>query len=255
MTNPWPNPSISALCDEHGLVEAERRRGDYELQGGLVEDVLAYVCPDCGRVLAVPHISAGRVFAARMAEVASRPRDFRVPKEAKDLALGVHAVLGIPASGDPYSLPIHLGLGVVRPRQDVEEGWTVLDKLRASERARPCLTDEVAARISRLRERWDVNSDAAVVRRLVAVAWYAAQHGLSVPSPAATAGTTSTGCQFDEVPDWQELPKAVSSYHTVKMYTALVGRHAKSASVSKERVAHTSPKVLGAFIVPLEKSA
>jgi len=144
------------------------------LEGVKVPGVLVETCGQCARPVSWPKQSAGRVFAASTrARQATKVHEFRVPPEAVDLALGVHAALGIVPKGDVFSLAIQLGLSVAGAADKPEAAWMLLETsgLEATCRARPVLSEETARRLHGLQVAWGCQSEAAVVRRLVSAAW------------------------------------------------------------------------------------
>lgn len=146
--------------------------------GVLVEDALAYVCPECDSVCAFPQQSAGRVFFAEM-DRDRQPTEFRVSKDAEDMALAVHAHFGVVPAGDPFALPVQLALRLVGNQPEPAAEWKVLDGLPADARARPYFPQATLARIDALRDQWQGESRASIFRWLIAAAWQASLTGLA----------------------------------------------------------------------------
>jgi hypothetical protein len=161
------------FCPQCGLTAATLIRRNFNYEGHKVKDALVVQCDSCNKIIGWPGQSGGRIFAAEVKKkIETSILELRMPKEAVDLALLVHAALGIVPKGDPFALPIQLGLHVIGDAQKIAPTWDVLleDSLRATERARPVLTEETRTRITGLQKHWDcTKSD--VVRRLIAAAW------------------------------------------------------------------------------------
>ena len=177
IAGPWPRQRIKAVCGYCGIAEANLRRLKGALLSGvLVKNALAYVCSTCDGLVSVPHITSGRVFAETARDL-FKIREFRMPVEAEDLALAVHAGLGLPPTGDVYAVPICLGLRLAGSRPRPDPAWDLLDRFEASERARPCLSKETVHRLDCLHKAWDARSRADVARRLIVVSYLASLRG------------------------------------------------------------------------------
>ena len=120
--------------------------------------------------------SSGRVFAAAVKQGrATEIHELRMPPEAVDLALCVHAALGVVPKRDVFALPIQLGLAVIARESVLNPSWAMLEdkRLASTCRARPSLTRVAADRIAGLRREWGCESDASVVRRIIVAAYLA----------------------------------------------------------------------------------
>jgi hypothetical protein len=87
-----------------------------------------------------------------------------------------------------FALPILLGLRLVGHLKAPRDEWRFLDTLRATERARPFLTEEVIGRLDGLRQVWGATSRAKLVRWLIVAAYRASLRGFrSEPRYKASA--------------------------------------------------------------------
>jgi hypothetical protein len=165
------------VCPACGVVETQAIRRALVSPGkSVVPDMLVDVCVHCGQTVGWPKQSAGRLFAAavkkhRVAEIF----ELRMPPEAVDLALSIHAALGVVPKGDIFALPIQLGLVAVARDSTPNPNWAILEdrRLASTCRARPSLTKVTTDRITGLRRDWGCESDASVVRRLIVAAYFA----------------------------------------------------------------------------------
>lgn len=173
------SPTKSLRCPTHGRVDAALVRGSHPIGDIVVDRLAAWLCPHCQAVLAVPHQGSGRIAAARQALATASSKDFRVPLELEDLALAVNAQFGTLGVGEPFTLPLHLGLQFVGNTQSPPMAWRVFDHLEKPVRARPRLHAQTVLRLEGLASLWDATV-ADVVRWLIVAAWHAVIAGLAV---------------------------------------------------------------------------
>src|SRR4051812_4311892 len=163
----WPAKQIEMFCVSCRRVRvAELRRGTHRLYGADVDNVLVYQCAECRAVLSVPAISTGRVQAASSEQRPPKVREFRFPLEAEDLALATNAALGALPSGEPYALPLRIGLSVAHDYVSPSQDWKAIDGFPAPLRGRPLLSDLTIERIDALAKIWG-ESRAQVARWLL----------------------------------------------------------------------------------------
>lgn len=168
-----------AHCPDDGDVQASLVRGDHHVDGLRLMNALAFVCPDCGAVLAIPHQTAGRVALAKHLDQPAISRSIRVPVEVEDRALSVHAALGTLGAGERFSLPLHLGLRVAGRLEHPLEAWKIHDDAPKSVRARPRIGAAAWRRLERLQATWNAESISDVVRWLIVAASQASAAGLT----------------------------------------------------------------------------
>src|SRR5688572_25689297 len=92
-------------CGDDGVVVAKLVRGQHMFRDVEVPNSLAFVCPKCGKVLAFPQASSGRIAKALRAKESAETTEFRVPAGVEDAALAVHAALGTFGAGEDFTLP------------------------------------------------------------------------------------------------------------------------------------------------------
>lgn len=174
-------------CPDHGRVTAELRRTQQTEGGIVVDDVAAYVCPQCAKTLAVPHQAAGRIAAALQQQTATSTKEVRVPQGLEDLALAVNAQLGTAGVGETFTLPLHLGLQLAGSRTGPPDEWRAFDDDPKTVRARPRVHAQTMARLEGLACAWEATV-ADVVRWLVVAAYDAVTAGLTA-APVEEPGT------------------------------------------------------------------
>ncbi len=163
----------SLPCGNDGRVDAVLRRVTrvVPVDGGSIEvpNVAAWVCPTCDAVLAVSHAASGRVAAAVQRESTRSVQEVRVPLALEDLALGVNASFGTAGTGDPFTLPVHLGLRLLGNRAMPAPSWKRFDDEEKTGRARPSLHPDTRGRLEGLARAWSTDLS-SVIRWLTVLA-------------------------------------------------------------------------------------
>lgn len=198
-------------CPNDGKVEARLMRRQHRIGNLEVPNALAYVCPECDETLALPHVSGGRVTAARREQgPAAATWELRVPPEVEDLALAIHATLGTLGVGERYTLPLHLGLHLAGREPAPRPSWKVFDDCKATERARPRLSLGIHQRLEGLALEWGAPHVSDVARWLIVAAWESITAGLFSSAVAIPDGAGSSLYERESLEDFREHATAAS---------------------------------------------
>ena len=172
--------TLPAACHEHGRVHAVLQRGDYPFAEGakVVRCALAYLCPNCGQVLAYPHVSSGRIALVHDDHEPSITQEVLIPVGIEDLAIAVNTLFGCRPMVGILTLPVHLGLQVVRNELVPQTDWRIFDGDNSDVIATLQLAPFFHQRLEGLAHMWEATFP-DVVRWLVVAAYDAAVlHGL-----------------------------------------------------------------------------